>query len=423
MTIRLLCLAVLASACTSTVAPGPAPVAPPEGADLIRSQKERLGIDSATSDEIRALAASNAEFAFDLYRGVSDQGGNVFVAPHSISVGLAMAYAGAEGNTEREIADALHFDLPDAELHRTMNALDRTLALRDRPSEGVTLRNVNAIWPDQQYSFLPTYLDAIGENYGAGLYLLDYRRDSEGARGVVNGWVFDATEGHIPEVLPPNTVNGDTRLVLTNAVYFDGSWKYPFDPAKTADGSFATLDGREVSIPLMTQSLHTGYAETEAYQAIELPYLGDDLAFVAVLPRGDFASFEAGLDASSFAEIRGALAEQAVDVALPRFSMGQHVDLHPELRALGVEDAFVPGTADLSGMDGSRMLYVQAVHHEATLDVSEIGTVASGATAVVIGIRSGRPAIRLDRPFLVSIVDRTTGAILFLGRVADPSAT
>lgn len=421
MTIRIRFASILLvlAACTESTS-GPAPIAPPDGADVVRSSRARLSASSASEAEVAELAADNAAFAFDLYREVRDADGNLFFSPHSMSVALAMTYAGAEGATETQMATALHYDRPEPDLHRTMNALDQALALRNR--EGTSLRILNAMWPDRQYVFLPSYVDTLGENYGAGLYLLDYRADSAGARLVINDWVSGQTAGRIPELIPDGILTDATRLVLTNAIHFEGSWQFPFDETKTVDGAFTTLAGTPVTVPLMHQSLTVPYAESADFQAVELPYIGDELGFVAILPTGDFSTFEAGLDAGVLAEARAALEPRTVDVTLPRLSIGGGIDLKPELQALGMTDAFSESAADFSGMDGNRLLYVEAVLHEANLDVDEVGTVASGATAVVINERSARPAISLDRPFVLAIVDRATGAVLFLGRVVDPTA-
>jgi serpin B len=418
MTIRILFASILLAACTSTTA-GPEPIAPPEGAEIVRSSRARLTAGSATPSEVAELAADDAAFAFDLYREVRDEEGNLFFSPHSISVALAMTYAGAEGTTEAQMASTLHYELPEPDLHRTMNALDQTLALRNR--EGTSLRILNAIWPERQYEFLPAYVDTLGESYGAGLYLLDYRTDAAGARLVINDWVSGQTAGRIPELIPEGILTDATRLVLTNAIHFEGSWQFPFDESKTTDGPFTTLEGGQVTVPLMQQTLAVPYAETADYQAVELPYIGDELALVAIVPTGDFRTFEAGLSAGVLAEARASLEERNVSVTLPRLSIGGRIDLKPELQSLGMVDAF-SAQADFSGMDGSHLLYIEAVLHQANLDVDEIGTVASGATAVVINERVSLPAIRLDRPFVLAIVDRPTGTVLFLGRVVDPTA-
>ncbi len=401
--------------------PGPAG-GPPPGAEVAASSLERDLSPAVSAGDRAALRAGNAAFALDLYREVrAERDGNVFFSPHGVSLALAMTYAGAEGETERQMAEALHFDLPEPELHAAFDELDLALAARDR--EGVRLRVVSQAWSQSGYGFLPSYLDVLASSYGAGLYLLDFEADPEGSRRTVNLWVSDRTAGRIDELIPPDVIDPTTRLVLTNAVYFRAAWQVEFDPDETADGPFHLEGGAVASVPMMRQTAELPAAFGAGYQAVELPYAGEALALLALLPDEGEPDPGLGLDVEGLEAVVAALEEQELTVVLPRFSFGCPTDLAPLLRRLGMTDAFEAALADLSGMDGTRLLYVQAALHEAFVEVTEQGTEAAAATAVVVGERGAveRPTLTFDRPFFFAIRDRETGAILFLGRLADPT--
>jgi serpin B len=286
------------------------------------------------------------------------------------------------------------------------------------------LNIVNATWGQDGYAFLPSYLDVLGENYGAPMYLLDFAGDPEGSRGVINGWVEERTENRIEELIPMGIITPITTLVLTNAIYFNAAWNAPFEPSDTSDGAFTRLDGSTVTVPMMSQDEEHRYGEGDGYQAVELAYDEPNLAMVLVLPsEGRFDEVEANLSEETYQAITSSLSEHAVALTMPKFEYESAFGLNEALMALGMTDAF-SGAADFSGMDGTRSLFIQAVLHKAFVSVNEAGTEAAAATAVVVGrVSIPEPAeITLDRPFLYFIVDRPTGEILFLGRVLDPSA-
>jgi serine protease inhibitor len=274
-------------------------------------------------------------------------------------------------------------------------------------------------------SFLPSYLDLLAENYGAGVKLLDFTSDTEGARNTINDWVSHQTEHKIPELLQQGDLDGNTALVLTNTVYFNASWDKAFETKDTSDGAFEKLDGSSVTVPLMHGSVGTGYAEGTDWKAVEIDYDGGEVSFVAVLPNeGSFASFEASLDQQKLSEITGAFtSEYSVDVTLPKLQIRTHLGLGDTLAQMGMPSAF-GADADFSGMTGNRDLFIQKVIHEAFVNVNEAGTEAAAATAVVSGKLSipQTATLALTRPFLFLIRDKATGAVIFLGQVVDPSA-
>ncbi len=261
--------------------------------------------------------------------------------------------------------------------------------------------------------------------YDAGLRLLDFAGDPEAARGIINGWVSEQTEGRIQDLLPPRTVDALTRLVLTNAVYFNAAWAEQFDPRETRDGAFYLLDGSQVTVPMMRRTANYGYVAGEGFQAVELPYDGKELAMVILLPNvGRFEEFENSLDAQGVEEILEGLAYREVALTMPRFQVESDFSLVDTLAAMGMPAAFQPGQADFSGMDGSHDLYIGTVLHRAFVSVDESGTEAAAATAVVIGV-TALPAppveVTVDCPFIFLIRDLRTGTILFVGRVVNPA--
>lgn len=410
--------------CGGTTHGPPAPLL----VDEARSNSERLPPD-ASLDVVRTLAKNNSAFAIDLLRVIPDKG-NVFYSPHSISTALAMTYAGAAGTTKEQMREVLHYAQHDAELNAAFNTLDQKLESRGqgaRASDGqpFRLRLANAVWAQRGEFFLPTYLDTLAQDYGAGVSLLDFVSDTEGSRRTINAWVAKRTEERIPSLLPEGVLNRDTRLVLTNAVYFNAAWAEPFDHSKTKDGPFTRADESIVTVPLMHGMISGRYAETIDYQAAEIPYDGGQVAMLAILPKAQkLEAFEPSLDAEKLAEIVGSFQGEAkLDLTLPRFQIRTPLALAEVLNRMGMPAAFTPGQADFSKMDGSRELYLQNVVHEAFVNVNEEGTEAAAATAVIVG-RTSMPEVHTfeaTRPFLFLVRDIETGAVVFLGRVTDPS--
>jgi len=405
-----------------------------EGGTVVQSSKSRDTSPKVEATELDELVAGNTTFAFELYQALRQKQGNLFYSPYSISIALAMTYAGARSETERQMSETLHFTLPQERLHSAFNALDLELASRGKDAVGkdgrpFRLNIANSIWGQIGYSFLPAFLDVLAINYGAGLRLLDFANAPEASRLTINEWVSKQTEGKIEDLLPPGSITPLTKLVLTNAIYFNAAWHYPFDEANTHDGTFHLLDGRQITVPMMSQTNPFGYAEGDGYQAVELPYRGKDqlsveLSMVILLPQpGRFEEFESSLDAERVGTILGALQPREVALTMPKFTYESSFSLKEELEAMGMPDAF-SGAADFSGMDGTRNLFIGDVVHKAFVSVDEAGTEAAAATAVIM-FTTAAPTppieVRLDRPFIFMIRDIKTRAILFIGRVLDPS--
>ncbi|MBT8470033.1 MAG: serpin family protein [Deltaproteobacteria bacterium] len=412
--------------CTSATTPelnGPQP----PGQEVASSLSRDTAPDT-TAEELAQLTGDNAAFGWELYREIVKDGDNLFFSPHSISVALAMTWAGARGNTETEMADALHFVLGQERLHPAFNSLDLELATRAEASGAnaplpFRLNVTNALFGQVDFAFLDPFLDTLAVNYGAGMRLMDFVNETEQSRVAINAWVADKTEDRIEELIPQGVVDAATRLVLVNAIYFKASWAEPFDEANTTDDPFTLLDDTEITAPTMHGFVPTGYADGPNYRAAELPYDGQQLAMLLIVPdAGQFAAVESALSASTVAQIRDDLTGHQVEFALPKFSFRSQVPARAPLMSLGMVDAFGSG-ADLSGMNGTGRLFIQDVVHEAFIAIDEKGTEAAAATAVVVGETSAPPAATLtvDRPFMFAIIDRPTGATLFIGRVVDPS--
>jgi len=420
LNVLLICILLGLTAC----APGK-----PAQAQIAQSDKPRVQSPAVGASDLAELVAGNSAFAFALYQAIRQEPGNLFYSPYSISLALAMTYAGARGNTERQMADVLRFTLPQERLHPAFNALDQALASRgagakSKDGKPFRLSVANSLWGRAGYKFLPAFLDTLAVNYGAGLRLVDFQAAPEAARKTINDWVSQQTEDKIRDLIPPGAIDTLTRLVLANAIYFNAAWLHPFEKESTQDGPFYLLDGSQVTVPMMRQDAHFRYFAGEGVQAVELPYDGEEVSMVILVPdKGRFPAFEAALTADQVADILAKMEFASVNLTMPKFKYDASLSLADTLKAMGMSDAFSM-SADFSGMDGTRNLAITDVFHKAFVAVDEAGTEAAAATAVVIGL-TAMPAspvdLTVDRPFVFLIRDVQTGAILFVGRVLNPA--
>jgi len=387
----------------------------------------------AQDDSISTLAAGNNTFAFDLYQTIqTDEAGNFFYSPYSISQALAMTYAGAGGETAQQMADTLHFELPQEEVHPTFFAIDSSLSNRaeqaaayEGEGQPFQLNVANSLWGQEGYPFHEAYLETLTQNYGAGLYPVDFAEAPEETRQMINDWVADETEDKIKDIIPPGGILPITRLVLANAIYFNAGWLFPFEASDTQDDVFTLLDGSQVTVPMMYQQEALSYAQGEGYQAVTMPYYGQDLAMLLIMPdEGEFEAFEETLDYETYTAILDSLMYSRLHLWMPRFEYEFDLSLVDVLTSLGMIDAFDAGAADFSGMTDAENLFLSEVLHKAFVNVNEEGTEAAAATVAFMG--GGGPPdedveIRLDRPFIFVIYDRPTDSILFVGRVMNPA--
>ena len=375
----------------------------------------------AAENDTRAVVAGNTEFALDLYAKLRNEDGNLFLSPYSISTALAMTYAGARGNTATQMADVLHFSLEQERLHPAFAALESSVKAAGDGSN-CTLHVANALWGQQGYGFLDGFLALNRKHYGAGFREVDFVQAAEQARQTINTWVAKQTQQIIKELLRKGDLDPADVLVLTNAIYFKGDWASRFDRQHTQDAPFRISETKQVVVPMMRQFQEFPFASGDDLDVLELPYDGDRLSMVVLLPKqvDGLATVEASLSRENLERWLGRLRQQAVRVSLPRFKLDFRADLAKTLAGLGMTDAFSGSKADFSGMTGRRDLFIGLVIHQAQVDVNEEGTEAAAATAVKMKRGPAPAEFVANHPFLFLIRDKQTGSILFLGRVLNP---
>jgi serpin B len=378
---------------------------------------------TAENRDVSALVAANTTFALEFFRELKQAEGNIFFSPYSISRALAMTCAGARGATAGQISDALHFTLPDERLHAAFATLQGRL---DRGTGAAELGVADALWGQREYHFIEPFLSRLREFYGAKLAEVDFEQATEAARDAINSWTAEATDQRIPELVKPQILDPSTRLVLTNAIYFKGRWATEFDPAETAPAPFTGPGGERVEVRMMHRKARFPYAETADLQALELPYKGDALSMVVLLPKrvDGLRKLEDSLASGTLGRwLPAPEGRHDVLVYLPKFEIRADFRLDEGLKALGMTDAFALPPADFSGMTGRLELFISAALHEAFVAVDEEGTEAAAASAMSMGLSGPPPTLpvfRADHPFLFLIRENESGSVLFLGRVVRP---
>ena len=391
------------------------------------------------SRETALVAQGNNGFAVELYRQLRTGEGNLFFSPYSISTALALAYAGARGRTQEQMAEVLCLPTSADGLRKRgtsgepmtpeqfAQAFGRIIQdLNARGGQGkYELRVANALWGQKDYEFLKPFIRLGEKQYGGKLQSVDFTGATEKARRTINSWVEKQTNDKIKDLIGPGTLDAMTRLVLTNAVYFKGNWASQFEEDQTRDEPFTLLTGARVQVPMMNQKAEFGYTETDKLQVLEMPYVGEELSMAILLPKkmDGLGQLEEDLSAEALTRWLAGTRKRDVIVTIPKFKMTHKLSLESVLRAMGMTDAFSQA-ADFSGMTGRRDLFLSAVIHQAYVDVNEEGTEAAAATGGVMTLTSMMPdrvpVFRADHPFLFLIRDKTSGSILFFGRVTNP---
>jgi serpin B len=410
-----------------------------------------LGSESQTSvenNERETIVKGNNEFALELYAKLRDREGNLFFSPYSISTALAMTYAGAQGETESQMAGVLHFptrqDEPKVTLsepneksitataweHKRFSSAFGKI-IKDLNAGGekgkYELRVANALWGQKGYGFLKEFLELIKSDYDGCLNEVDFVTAAEAARKTINDWVENQTNSRIKNLIPEGVLDSMTRLVLTNAIYFKGNWARQFKKEKTQNAPFTLLDGNKVDVPMMNQTADFNYIQTDSFQGLELPYVNDELSMIILLPKNSngLPELEGTVTINNLSKWLNELRKREVIVFVPKFKMTSQFGLADVLKAMGMTNAFVPDVADFSGINGKRDLFISAVIHKAYVDVNEEGTEAAAATGIVMKLTSmgptQTPVFRADHPFLFVIRDNHSGSILFVGRVMNPN--
>ena len=377
--------------------------------------------DGAAGEPMDKAANATNKFGLDLYDQVRNEQGNLFLSPVSLSTALTMTYAGARGETAQQMAQVLHLPSASRAVHPQFSAL---IACLNRSPQNV-LTIANALWGQQGFQFRDDYLALNREYYSAGLNVVNFREAPDPARKTINTWVARKTNEKIPKLLPPGSITARTRLVLTNAVYFKGKWNNAFDAKKTEPAPFNAAKGRTVTVPMMVQKTSFGYAETDALQILDMPYAGDELSMTILLPKepGMLDRLERMLDWNNLQAWLRKLNRREVRAYIPRFKTTRSFSLARILAGMGMPLAF-SGDADFSRMTEDQPLQISDVVHKAYVRVDEHGTEAAAATGVVMRATAApsKPVVfRADHPFLFFIRHRSTGTILFMGRLADPA--
>jgi len=400
-------------------------------ANLTKSSLARDMNPNIPQTDLSTLVAGNNTFAINLFHTLQTQDGNLVFSPYSISLALAMTYAGARNETESQMAQTMQFTLPQDQLHPAFNALDLELANEGKAQgnngQPMQLNIANAIWAEQTYPFQQAYLDLIAKNYGAGIQLADFIKNFEPVRGQINSWVSNQTKNKINDLLAPGSVDSHTRMVLVNAIYFKADWDVPFDANNTSNSTFTLLDGSQAQVKMMNNSeLTLSYIKGDGYQAIELPYNGNTAAMDIIMPNeGNFQNFVSTLNSQQINDIFTSMQSTPIALGLPKFTFITNFSLSSQLKSLGMTDAFDSNKADFSGMTGNRDLFISDVVHKAFVAVDEKGTEAAAATAVIMEAMSmpvqQKVHLVIDHPFIFVIRDLASGQILFIGRVLNPA--
>lgn len=375
------------------------------------------------------IVEGNNMFAFELYSELlKENHGNIFISPWSIETALAMAYEGARGETAKEMRNVLH--LPEDNNTRWDDFRTIQMQIND-PNNKYQLNTANAFWGQDNYPFKDEYLIILENYYLSEANYVNFYKDPEGSRVIINDWVEERTNEKIKDLIPPNVIDSTTMLVLTNAIYFKANWTYQFDTKSTTDEPFALADGGHVNVPMMRiadDTIKWNYTETDDYQALEFPYEGNDLSMMVILPKdNDMSGLQSSLDAQMFTQIRSDLSPTNVHLYLPRFKIEAKYFLKEEnyLPNMGMVKAFAG--ADFSGITDKEAIFISNVIHQSFMEVNEEGTEAAAATAVIFknGSASEPPVevFRADHPFIFVIKQKDSGNILFLGKVEDPRST
>jgi len=372
-----------------------------------------------TAEKLDSLVDSLNAFTFDFYRKVSENK-NVFFSPYSIFVALSMAYEGAHGNTADEMHNILNILQNDS---ATRGSFGRLYNRLNQKQEGYTISTANAFWAQQNYEFLKEYIDILESYYIAEANELDFA-DNINAANTINTWIEENTNHKIKNMTSPGALSELTRLVLTNAIYFKGLWAIPFDQDNTNKEDFKITSDETVEVDMMSISkIKFNYTDTNDLQILKLLYKGNDLSMIIILPKENNISIaEEALNPINLSNWNDMLVSQKIPVKLPKFKFETEYTLNDVLDEMGMKDAFVPGVADFSGMDGTKDLYISQVLHKAFVEVNEEGTEAAAATEIIVTTEYIPLEFTADHPFIFLIQHEETGAIIFMGKIMNPAA-
>ncbi len=390
----------------------------------------------STSGGVQTVVDANNQFAFELYSELDkNQDGNMFYSPYSISSALVMTYEGAKGQTAEEMKSVFHF--PENEILRPNFAAVYNGI--NKGTKAYELNTGNALWVQQDYHFLEDYLTTVEGYYGGKAANVDFIRETEKSRQTINSFIEEQTKDKIKDLIPRGAINSMTRMVLTNAIYFKGTWEWEFDKSDTRDMDFKITLDNVVKTPMMhmdPDKARFNYVDLGELQILEMPYKGEEISMLVLLPKqgeaydrdtGEMITYDYTLEDieltySNLEEWKGQMRETKLDsISLPKFEFDTKYTMNNALSNLGMPTAF-SGGADFSGMTEAEQLFISSVIHQAYVKVDEKGTEAAAATAVIMEVTSAMPSnvFNVDHPFIFIIQERETGNILFMGRVMDP---
>ncbi len=384
----------------------------------------------STDPGVAAEASSISKFAVKMYKQIVEDDKNIFFSPYSITTAFGMADAGAKGNTDLQIREALQVTLDGDDFHNGLNGLDQSLKIFSDATDNLELNVENSIWAQDSVTYFKVgYLDKLARNYGAGVYMLDFINEPDPSRIIINDWVAQKTNQRIKDLIPQLAITTETRLVLTNAIYFLADWEYKFDSTLTATDTFHTADGNSIQTPMMRfvndKPVNMLYNYTGDVRILELPYKGNRIAMDLILPNnGKYKAFEDSITAEGLGGLISGLDSTELDrVKIPKFQFTTpSLSIKKALQNIGMVVPFTDA-ADFSGIS-DLSLKIADVFHKAFIKVDESGTEAAAATAIIFVPTSAQPNTKFfvaNRPFMYLIRDKQTNAILFMGRIMNPA--
>jgi len=377
-----------------------------------------------TQEGVQEVVNANNKFAFELYSQLAkNETGNIFYSPYSIFSALSMTYEGAKGQTAEEMKNVLH--LPESSILRPNFA--RIYNNINTRRDSYELRTGNALWLQKDYPFIKDYKKVVEEYYGGKAANVDFASETEKSRQIINSFIAEQTNNKIKELIPQELLARETKLVLTNAIYFKGTWQYEFDKSATHEDDFKVSQNKTVKVQMMHMSnVKLNYTDLGNLQILELPYKGGNISMLILLPKENLESVEANLTAEKISKYRSLMKEIEIsEIYIPKFEFSTMYSLKEKLKNLGMKGAFDPAQADFSGITAAERLYIDFVLHKAYIKVDEEGTEAAAATAVGIETVFVQPQIifKADHPFIFIIQEKKTGNILFIGRIVNPTTT
>jgi len=376
----------------------------------------------AYSQDIEDVVTGNNEFSFSLYDEINNEAANVFFSPYSISSALAMTYNGAREKTKEEMADVMNFNKNEESLSKNFSALNSHIT--NLTSKKIQLNIANSIWGQQDYGFEKRFLELNNKYYGAGVKEVNFKENYKSIRKDINKWVENKTQEKITDLIKSNMLDPMTRMVLVNAIYFNGKWAFPFKEEDTYEDVFYIYSECKTKTNFMERQVSLKYYEDDLAQVVEIPYSGKSLSMMVILPKERYGmeQLEHQLNENLYHSYQKSMKTKKVKLTLPKFKITDDFELNEPLKNLGMESAFGKN-ADFSGMTGKKDLYISNVVHKSFVEVNEEGTEAAAATGVVMrktSVNMDKKEFKADHPFVFFIKDNEHDTILFMGRIMNP---